>query len=273
MECHGDGVYDGKATQCAACHQADYDGTTDPDHFAAGYPLDCTMCHGTASWDGADFDHSATAFPLTGAHVSLDCQTCHGDGVYDGKAAECAACHQADYDETTNPDHFALGFSLDCTTCHGTASWEGAAFDHAATAFPLTGAHAALDCQSCHGDGVYDGKPAECAACHQTDYDGTTDPDHFAAGFSLDCTTCHDTNQWQGATFTHSWFPIYSGAHKEKWDSCLDCHTSAQNFLEFSCLGCHPHSDKTKTDDKHKDVNGYQYESNACYGCHPQGRE
>jgi hypothetical protein len=25
-------------------------------------------------------------------------------------------------------------------------------------------------------------------------------------------------------------------------------------------------------DDKHKEENGYVYESNACYSCHPNGR-
>jgi nitrate/TMAO reductase-like tetraheme cytochrome c subunit len=264
-------VYDGKPAECAACHQEDYDGTTEPDHFAAGFSLDCTTCHGTTSWDEAEFDHAATEFPLTGAHVSLDCQSCHSDGVYDGKATECAACHQDDYDATTDPDHFAAGFSLDCTACHGTASWTPASFDHNLSEFPLTGAHSALPCMDCHGDGVYNGKPTQCTACHQDDYDATTDPDHAAAQFPLDCTTCHDTAQWEGATFVHTWFPIYSGRHANEWDTCMDCHTSAQDFTQFSCLGCHPHSDQAKTDGNHSNEPGYQYESNACYNCHPQG--
>jgi len=40
----------------------------------------------------------------------------------------------------------------------------------------------------------------------------------------------------------------------------------------FDCLSCHPHDDKATTDSQHQGRNGYVYESNACYDCHPRGR-
>ena len=43
-----------------------------------------------------------------------------------------------------------------------------------------------------------------CSSCHLTDYKGATNPNHVAAGFPQDCTVCHTTAQWQGATFDHS---------------------------------------------------------------------
>ncbi|MCU0223366.1 MAG: hypothetical protein MUF27_04710 [Acidobacteria bacterium] len=274
-QCHFDGVYDGKPTDCYSCHRKDYDGATDPNHRLAGFPTDCTLCHtGTTSWSGATYNHQTTGFPLTGAHTTLACAACHADGVYDGKSTACASCHQPDYDRTTDPNHRAAGFAATCQDCHTTVTWDGARFDHSGTSFPLTGAHVPLGCNSCHSDNVYDGKSTACASCHQADYDRTTDPNHRTARFPTDCALCHTTIQWPGARFEHDaqYFPIYSGKHSGKWSRCSDCHTNSNNYAEFSCLGCHPHSDRGKTDGDHRDEPGYRYESRACYQCHPQGR-
>ncbi len=276
MSCHGGGVYQGLETQCRACHLADYNGTTDPPHAASGFPTDCETCHNTTQWLGAAFDHNTqTSFPLTGSHLAVECLSCHGGGVYQGLATECQACHLTDYNATTDPPHAAAGFDTQCRTCHTPTTWMDAVFDHdTQTTFPLTGAHIVQDCMSCHGGGVYQGLDTQCQACHLADYNGTTDPAHAAAGFPLDCQSCHNTTAWDGASFDHDsrWFPIYSGEHRGRWDQCADCHTNPANFAEFSCLGCHPHSDKSKTDGDHHDVGGYQYNSLACYSCHPRGR-
>ncbi len=120
---------------------------------------------------------------------------------------------------------------------------------------------------------MYDGKPTECVSCHQDDYNGTTDPNHRTAGFPTDCTQCHTTSSWEGAEFDHDaqYFPIYSGEHRGKWDACSDCHTNPNNYADFNCLNCHPHSDRAETDDDHDEVSGYQYDSRSCYQCHPRG--
>jgi hypothetical protein len=175
------------------------------------------------------------------------------------------------YRATRAPDHVAAGFPTDCRRCHSARSWTGKGFDH--SRFPLTGAHAALACQSCHGDGVYVGKSADCVACHRGDYDGTTNPNHAAAGFPLACASCHGTATWSGATFDHDPFvPIHSGAHQGRWSACSDCHVSPTDYRQFTCFSCHPHSDRGETDGHHNDVSGYVYESAACYSCHPRGR-
>jgi hypothetical protein len=182
------------------------------------------------------------------------------------------SCHQSDYDGTNDPAHAAAGFSTTCTQCHNTSRWDDAFFNHSGTAFPLTGAHVPLACSECHGGGVYSGLPAECVSCHQSDYDGTNDPAHAAAGFSTTCTQCHNTSRWDGARFDHtSFFPIYSGRHAGRWDACGDCHPNAASYADFSCLGCHPHSDQNETDGHHEGENGYAYNSAACYSCHPRG--
>ena len=268
--CHGDGVYKGKSTLCASCHQALYTATTTPPHAASGFPLTCETCHTTASWLTATFNHNTTLFPLTGLHATTPCASCHGDGVYKGKSTLCYSCHQSSYTATTNPPHAAAGFATTCETCHSTSSWLTAVFNHATTKFPLTGVHATTPCLSCHGDGVYVGKSTLCSSCHMTDYNGTNNPAHAAAGFPTTCDQCHTTSTWLGATFNHdaSFFPIYSGRHKGVWSACTDCHTSPTNYAVFSCFQCHA---QATTNSHHSGVSGYSYDSNRCYACHPKG--
>lgn len=269
--CHGDGVYAGKPSACIACHQADYD-RAQPPHAASGFsPTACASCHTTTAWPGATFDHSTTAFPLAGAHATAPCASCHGDGVYHGKSTACQSCHMADYSGAAL-NHTAAGFAASaCASCHtGTTTWTGATYNHAATAFPLTGAHRTTTCVSCHGDAVFATKSTACIACHQTDYNNAV-PNHAAAGFATSaCATCHTTTAWAGATFDHDsrYFRIYRGGHAGRWAACTDCHTSASNFAVFTCMSCHPHSDKAKTDASHTGRSGYRYDSATCYSCH-----
>ena len=203
-QCHVGGKYAGTSAQCAGCHLPAYQKTTNPNHVAAGFPQDCTACHTTTQWKGAKFDHNKARFALTGAHVQTACAQCHVGGKYTGTSAQCAGCHLAAYQKTTNPNHVAAGFPQDCTACHTTTRWKGAKFDHSKTRFALTGAHVQTACAQCHVGGKYPGTSAQCAGCHLAAYQKTTNPNHVAAGFPQDCTACHTTTHWQGATFDHS---------------------------------------------------------------------
>jgi hypothetical protein len=109
--------------------------------------------------------------------------------------------------------------------------------------------------------------PSDCIACHQDEYDRQ----HAASGYPTSCVDCHDNTTWFGATFQHAAFPIYSGRHGSQWGSCETCHTDRSNFSVFTCFNCHQHS-QTRMDQRHSGRNGYIYESNACYSCHPDGR-
>ena len=261
-----------RATDCIECHRADYAAAQNPPHQSGGISTNCTQCHAPTLWTHARFSHAGTAFPLTGAHRAVACAQCHGDNVYAGKSTLCASCHQQDYDGTADPPHGAAGFSTDCTQCHTTNGWPGARFDHAGTSFPLTGAHVTTACRDCHADGVYAGKPTTCVSCHQAAFDATTNPNHGAAQFSADCTSCHTTVTWTGARFTAhdaAYFPIYSGAHRGRWNSCQTCHTVATNYAQFTCTTCHG---QQETNGHHSGVSGYSYTSTACYSCHPNGR-
>jgi hypothetical protein len=109
-----------------------------------------------------------------------------------------------------------------------------------------------------------------CITCHPSDYNATTNPNHAGAGFPTSCQTCHTTVTWRGATFNHNQFPINSGDHSNL--TCQQCHQVPSNFTIFTCISCHAHNQK-EMDDEHDRVGGYTYNSNACYNCHPDGKE
>ena len=263
-DCHAEG-YAGTPTDCYACHQQDYENVQDPNHLEAGFPTDCIQCHTTDGWEGADFDHNQTDFPLTGAHIAVDCASCHTNG-FTGTPTDCYACHQQDYESVQDPNHIQNNFSMDCTECHTTNNWMEVTFDHSTTNFELTGAHINTDCLSCHENG-FEGTPTDCFSCHSNEYNNTNDPDHQAANFPNTCEDCHTTTAWTPANFDHDgqYFPIYSGEHNGEWDNCIDCHTIPNDFLMFSCIDCHEHSNKIEVDNEHEGVEGYIYESNACF--------
>ncbi len=255
---------------CVGCHLDDFNATTDPDHSAAMFPTDCILCHTEGAWTPSTFDHATTDFPLTGSHIPLDCISCHADG-YVGTPADCNACHNDDFLGTTNPNHTEAMFPNDCILCHTTDAWIPSFFDHTNTNFPLNGSHVPLDCIECHADG-YAGTPTDCFACHLDDYNGTNNPDHSTAQFPTDCITCHNETAWDPSTFDHDnqYFPIYSGAHSEEWNQCVDCHINANDYSVFSCTVCHTQSEADNDHDIN-DIPDYVWESNACYSCHPNG--
>jgi hypothetical protein len=126
-------------------------------------------------------------------------------------------------------------------------------------------------CASCHVNNVFAGTPTDCYSCHQTEYNTTTNPNHVASGFPKTCATCHTTTSWSGATFNHTWFPIYSGTHNQGvWTTCADCHVNSSDYAVFSCTNCHTHS-QASVDPRHRGVRNYVYTPTSCYSCHPRG--
>jgi hypothetical protein len=262
------GLFRGLNTECSSCHLEDYNKAA-VNHVDAGFSTRCESCHSSDRWNQR-FNHGGvTGFALTGAHAPLDCTQCHANNKFTGTPAACVSCHLQAFNNTTNPNHITAGFSQGCSVCHSAAAWIPAVYNHRGTAFPLTGAHAQLQCQACHQNGQYVGLPTDCNSCHASAYNSVTDPNHVTAGFPRDCTACHTTTSWIGATFSHTQFPIYSGAHANRWTACSDCHTSSSNYAVFTCITCHT---KTTVDSRHHDVSGYVYSSANCYACHPSGR-
>jgi hypothetical protein len=259
--------------QCGVCHRQDYEATTDPNHQLAGFSLRCETCHSSAitAWADARFDHNRTRFPLTGAHLAIACDQCHANNRFTDTPTDCFSCHQSDYQRTTDPNHAAGNFSRDCAPCHTTSAWKPSTFDHNKTRFPLLGAHLTATCSQCHLNNRFAGTPADCYSCHQADFQRPTDPNHATLNFSHDCTTCHTINAWKPATFDHDgqYFRIYSGKHRGKWQSCATCHVNPANYEIFECILCHEHNQQSM-DAKHQNRRDYQYNSRACYNCHPR---
>ncbi|HEU4570937.1 MAG TPA: hypothetical protein VFS07_10235 [Gemmatimonadales bacterium] len=283
--CHRDaqnGAYTALDRECIACHRAEYAGARTVDHVAAGFPTDCRRCHGDLTWQGGvSFDHLAASqgrFALLGAHAELRCASCHipPSGALKWTPAgqnDCVACHQGDYTAA----HGGSGFPTTCADCHSVNNWDSN-FDHGTATggqFVLAGAHVSLPCSGCHAAGTFQPKwPAtgqnDCVACHQADYDR----EHTGSGFPTTCLTCHTTSTWGNASFRDhdaQYFPIYSGAHQGTWSSCATCHTAPADYGTYTCLVCHAH-DQPSMDSHHSEVAGYSYASQACYGCHPRGR-
>ena len=65
------------------------------------------------------------------------------------------------------------------------------------------------------------------------------------------------------------YFPIYSGTHNGEWNTCVECHTDPNDYSVFSCIICH--DNQADLADEHSDENGYSFNSNACFNCHPNG--
>jgi hypothetical protein len=219
------------------------------------------------------FDHARTGAPLKGKHARVACARCHdprlvvdhqvrtilakrpGRTTLLGLPVACSACHFDEHRGQTPGD---------CRRCHDEQGWKPArGFDHARTAYPLTGKHAKVDCARCHprreddataagtfpaplGRSFASFKPlphARCLDCHRKDpHEGR---------FGESCESCHQTSSWkdlggrgkENAFHAKTRYPLL-GAHLEV--SCKACHgphgAEKARFkgLPFqACTDCH----------------------------------
>jgi hypothetical protein len=194
-----------------------------------------------------------TDYLLVGAHVQAACVQCHPNNVYEGTPQDCYACHQ-------QRDIHAGGFGQNCAQCHTSDGWQGATFDHAATAFPLTGAHTNLGCTQCHVDNVYQGTPQNCSACHQ-------EPAFHAGRLGSDCASCHATGAWTPAIYSrpHT-FPFNHGEGGS--NACQTCHPAS--LPAYTCYSCHEH-EPSEIREEHQEEGIPDFQN--CVACHPTGRE
>ncbi|MBL8860096.1 MAG: hypothetical protein JNL28_16420 [Planctomycetes bacterium] len=280
------GNFDRTSTECIDCHRDQLAQALNPDHLAQGWTDRCDRCHIPTTWGGAGFNHAT--FPLTGQHAVAACNACHTGGVFSGTPSACVACHQSEFNATTDPNHVTQNFPTTCQNCHNTSTWSGASFNHSGITSGCVACHqsdynstnhAALNypttCQNCHNTSTWrganfnhSGVTRGCVTCHQTEFNSTTNPNHTSAGFPTSCQTCHTTTGWNGATFSHPQFPINNGRHSNL--TCQQCHNTPNNYTIFTCTNCHAHQ-QNDMNDEHDRVSGYTYVSSACYSCHPTG--
>jgi len=238
--CHINNRYKGTPADCYSCHTREYTGSNNPSHLSLALAHDCGSCHTTFNWANAKFDHALYAhYPLTGLHQKVACAQCHLNNNYKSTPTACYSCHKPQFSSTRNPSHVTEGFPTDCSICHTTAGWSPSSFDHAKSAFPLTGAHTKVKCSMCHVNGNYKTVATDCYSCHKQNYETTKSPNHPALGFPTGCAVCHTTAAWKPSSFDHakSGFPL-TGAHLKT--KCEMCHVN-NNYTTVAkdCYSCH----------------------------------
>lgn len=186
--------------------------------------------------------------PLVGAHATVTCSGCHSETLYDEVPTSCSGCHEADRPDPHDPG--------ECNDCHTVSGWELDAIDH--SFFPLVGGHADPECVDCHADQPFDAASSVCSTCH------APPNGHFPGA----CDDCHDTRDWDDAEFDHD--PFFPLPHDDV-SACESCHVTG-DYAVFSCIDCHEHR-RSEMDDEHDDVGNYQWNSDACLSCHPNGEE
>jgi hypothetical protein len=200
--------------QCSGCHQ---------DAHAGQLGAACDGCHSSASWyqTAAFARHRQTRLPLTGMHALVECRDCHqrtADRAWTTSAADCFACHAADYQRPDlHPLHVGVAgdpaqppFPRDCSQCHRASGWlpvfvrdgfgggglaSGALALTSAQAhdrfFTLShGPHRGADCASCH---VSRSAPQalRCTGCHAHGEVKLRTQHQQVAAFGAACLSCH----------------------------------------------------------------------------------
>lgn len=256
----------GAHRECASCH---------PEHAGSDFAL--------VDWGAGGqsrFDHARAGWRLEGSHSRAKCAACHTSTMraspaaalsprkrgagWTGLETACRSCHESD-------DQHRGSLGLACERCHDTESWTKAVrFDHARTAYPLTGKHADVACNKCHasarlglppdahGNVVPRYKPlrfAQCSACHD---------DPHAGRLSSRCSDCHSTRgfaQVDRGSFDHARtrFPL-RGKHRQV--ACADCHVPGSVFARMrpsdrgtlpgasevvTCVTCHEQAHREGT--------------------------
>uniref|UniRef100_A0A832I8V6 Cytochrome c7-like domain-containing protein n=1 Tax=Eiseniibacteriota bacterium TaxID=2212470 RepID=A0A832I8V6_UNCEI len=272
---------------CAPCHR---------DPHAGRFPGRCASCHrveGFSSVIAAGFDHDRTRYPLRGRHRGVECARCHDPKTAWGKKPAFAACGDCHRDAHAGQATLA-GKPADCAACHAVTGFERSTFTaaaHAATRYPLLGAHARADCSACHarragaertlGPARVALRPvaARCEDCHADPHAG-----RFAAGGARPraggCLACHGMEAFAPSGFgiaahAASGFPL-EGAHRAA--PCSGCHEGLRAAPAASSRAGAPvralgfEVVKRACADCHRSPHGGQFaarrDRGACDGCH-----
>ena len=246
-DCHTGPLYAVKLSPvCFDCHKKD-------DKHKESLGRDCAKCHTEQSWrEPAKFDHDRTRFPLRNAHANpkVRCESCHVDpSKMRNTPRDCFSCHKQD-------DKHGGTQGQQCDKCHNDKSWKVAGFDHARTAFPLTGRHMIAACKDCHKNQKFKETKSDCYSCHQK-------ADKHKLKFGNKCETCHNTRAWPIWNFDHDKRTKYKlvGGHRKA--ACERCHTREAPYganiapITNTCVTCH------RADDKHDGAFGTR-----CESCH-----
>ena len=227
-------------------------------------PWIANACHSASGWhldqEIYSFQHDSTRFPLIGQHRVIDCKMCHVSLDFAQAETSCSSCHSDMHQQTVGDD---------CARCHHTNSWlvEDVTTVHIQNGFPLQGIHATANCIECHESAnVLRFEPIgnECVNCHRADYLATTQPNHAQAGYSTNCTECHNINasEWSSMGFNHDFFPL-TGGHRIV--ECASCHKDNDfNSTTPACISCHQEDFDAAVNPNHVQLDF----STSCAECH-----
>lgn len=231
--------------------------------------MDCVRCHNPSGWtinrQTIQFDHDKTDYPLEGSHQQADCKLCHTTLMFDEvPSTECVSCHS---------DIHSQSVGNDCVRCHGSETWlvDNIPELHEENGFPLVGSHGNLSCVECHTSETilrFDRIGNDCISCHREDYANAQSPNHETAGFSTDCTECHNPLGfgWDSESINHDFFPLTSGHDIQE---CAQCHTTG-NYADASpeCVSCHQ-DDYAATQNPNHESAGFSADCVSCHTTNP----
>jgi len=242
----------GLKTSCASCHE---------DVHRGELGSSCGSCHSSRSFAVTAFTHAKPRPFFAGQHAPLTCAQCHVGTLTPARAggpvvlrvgftttpSTCASCHK---------DVHLGQLGATCDRCHTLelAGFRVTGFGHAATRFPLTGAHTAVLCEKCHqvetaafpsGSGTarrFTNIGTECAACHVDPHRGQLD---------RACQACHTTGTFALPRYTHrnakGLRDFFTGQHNSA--ACERCHARSPaasgakprpNYrITTACTNCH----------------------------------
>lgn len=217
--------------------------------------------------------HALTGFALEPPHAGLACAGCHEiagpalahyykfRSIFDfrvfaeeephrargfayalrfpGRSGEdCAACHADPHGGQFEAGTFlASQPTQNCLACHARTHFAPPDFgpmEHAATSFPLEGAHRRAACADCHrmppegqGPRIFHGTPSSCADCHADPHAGRL----VGPSGLQDCAACHRSSTFADvdrAGFEHALRTGFAleGAHAAA--ACEVCHPRSE---------------------------------------------
>jgi len=216
---------------------------------------------GQKKWDATA--HDKTNFPLIGKHRTVACSECHVKGVMQGTPTDCEACHWY----RKQDDRYRLQLGQHCADCHTPFDWKRiipGSWDHERdTGYSLIGSHKFVDCFQCHQGRFFSTQTGECFDCHKKDYNKAAEPDHAFNQFPTECELCHNQVTWEGAAFSHFYFPL-KGMHKTT--TCTSCHKNGLFAgTPSECVDCHLNDYNSTGNPNHKQA-GYSTDCRKCHG-------
>ena len=247
---------------CAVCHTSDsWEIPMDSWNFEEDPVLKVSPITGWEfSTDTIRFNHYNTGFPLEGQHAGVDCRDCHDNLVFNTASTQCFSCHVDIHQQTVGAD---------CARCHTSDNWlvDNIMEIHQENGFPLLGVHAQISCAECHQsetDLQFFRIGNECINCHLDDYQATTEPNHAASGFSLECIDCHRIEgfDWSSEFINHDFFPLVKG---HDIADCTACHTDGSfKNTPTDCIACHQNDYNNTQNPDHQAADL----STNCIECH-----